>query len=170
MRQQGIKIDRSFLKTDVSRAMETAMLAALRQALFEYYLYSGEEDRSKVAAAFAKEGGVLRGSKSLGERLMKDSATGASVDGVGGHLTKMLERNASGGTVTGIANGIAVTAAAGEGLASIGRGERIVPAGSGGGTNVQVSVNGIGGRDLANLIESKVIAGIREFKRREKFD
>jgi hypothetical protein len=97
--------------------------------------------------------------------MIADSATG-----VRGHLDKMLTPNASGGTVTGIANGIAVTAAAGEGLASIGRGERIVPAGSGGGTNVQVSVNGIGGRDLANLIESKVIAGIREFKRREKFD
>jgi hypothetical protein len=38
-----------------------------------------------------------------------------------------------------------------------------------GGANVSVTVNGIGGRDLANLIEGKVVEGIRDYKRREKF-
>jgi len=163
--QQGIKIDRGFLKSDLAREMETAMLAALRQALFEYYLYSGIEDRSKVAEAFGKGGGPKRASEMFGDAFMSDPSAG-----VEGALKKTASANARGGMVTGVAGGLAqVTAAAGEGLASVGRGERIVPAG-GGGTNVSVAVNGIGGKDLANLIEGKVVEGIREFKRRERFD
>ena len=71
--------------------------------------------------------------------------------------------------MTGIANGMAMVAAHGEGLASVGRGERIVPAGGGGnGGGVQINVNGIGGQDLARLIHGRVVEGIREFKRRER--
>lgn len=71
--------------------------------------------------------------------------------------------------MTGINGGLAmVQASAGEGLASIGRGERIVPAG-GGATNVSVAVNGIGGRDLEQLIRARVIDGIAEYKRRERY-
>lgn len=76
--------------------------------------------------------------------------------------------NATGGTVTGIANGMAIVASQGEGLASVGKGEKIVPAGSSSAVNVQVAVNGIGGQDLKSLIESKVVEGIREYKRRER--
>jgi hypothetical protein len=79
-----------------------------------------------------------------------------------------MEATASGGMVTGIANGMAVVAAQGEGLASVGRGERISPAGGGGSPGIHVSVNGIGGHELARLIEGKVVDGIREYKRRER--
>jgi hypothetical protein len=35
---------------------------------------------------------------------------------------------------------------------------------------VNVVVNGIGGPDLARLIEGKVVEGIREYRRREKYN
>lgn len=163
LRQQGIKIDRGFLKSEVAREMETAMLAALRVALFEYYLYSSLDDRSKVAEAFKRGGGPRRAAEQLGQMVLGNPSQ--SVEST----LPMLQENAQGGVVTGVNGGLAqVRAAAGEGLASIGPGERIVPAG-GGGVNVSVAVNGIGGRDLAGLIEGKVVEGIREYKRREKY-
>jgi hypothetical protein len=77
--------------------------------------------------------------------------------------------NAAGGLVTGISGGMAqVSPAAGEGLASVGRGERILPAG-GGSASIAIHVNGIGGQDLANFLKEKVNQGIHEYKRREKF-
>lgn len=163
LRQQGIKIDRGFLKSEMAREMETATLAALRVALFEYYLYSSLDDRGKVAEAFARGGGPQRAAEQLGQMVLGNPAQGVE------STLPMLTANANGGVVTGVTGGVAqVTAAAGEGLASVGAGERIVPAG-GGGVNVSVAVNGIGGRDLAGLIEGKVVEGIREYKRREKF-
>src|SRR5690606_37909444 len=166
MSQRGVKLDRGQLKGDVANEMETAMLAALRQALYEYYLYSGIQDRSKVAQAFGKAGGAKAGAAAMGGIMGRDpvSAEGALAE-------IQASANSGGGLVPGINGGLAqVAAAAGEGVASVGRGERIVPAGGGGGNTFPISVNGIGGRDLANLIETKVVEGIREFKRREKFD
>ena len=153
-----------FFKTQYIKDTEQAVLSAARQALFEYYLYSGIEDRGMVAEAFTGAGGAAQGAKKLGETLFQDADLGAE-----GALAA-LSGNADGGMVTGVAGGLAqVRAAAGEGLASIGPGERILPAGAGTSPNVQISVNGVGGRDLANLIEGKVVEGIREFKRREKY-
>jgi hypothetical protein len=80
-----------------------------------------------------------------------------------------LHANASGGHVVGVADGRAVIAARGEGLASVGKGEKIVPSGGGGGNNITVNVNGIGGADLANHLRKKIAEGIYEYKRREKF-
>ena len=79
--------------------------------------------------------------------------------------------NAAGGLVTGISGGMAqVSPAPGEGLASVGRGERILPAGAGGGgASIAISVNGLGGQDLANFLKEKVNQGVHEYKRREKF-
>jgi hypothetical protein len=62
-----------------------------------------------------------------------------------------------------------VRAAAGEGLTSIGKGEAIVPSG-GGGANVNLTVNGLGGDDLANYLKVKMNDAIYEYKRREKFN
>jgi hypothetical protein len=82
--------------------------------------------------------------------------------------------------VTGIANGLAVVAPTGEGLAAVGPGEQILPAGAGKGksstpapqggpTTFQINVNGVGAQDLKKIIEQKVNEGIYEYKRREKF-
>jgi hypothetical protein len=100
---------------------------------------------------------------------MQTGSTLGAVD----ELRKPLvaQGNAMGGLVTGVARGMAIVASQGEGLASVGKGERIVPAGGGGGASgVNVVVNGIGGPDLARLIEGKVVEGIREYRRREKFN
>ena len=81
-----------------------------------------------------------------------------------------LKPNAAGGLVTGTQGGLAmVTAAAGEGLASVGPGERIVPQGGGGNLLMQINVQGVGGKDLARIIEAKVADGVYEYKRKERF-
>jgi hypothetical protein len=83
-----------------------------------------------------------------------------------------LKGHATGGMVTGIHNGMAqVTAAAGEGLASIGKGERIIPRGGGGGGGTPVNLNfeGMQTSDFANFIKGRVNDAIYEYKRRERF-
>lgn len=154
------QFDRSFLKGDFSRTMEESVLSAVRQALFEYYLYSEVTDRKSVLDYMGATGmSPTEFSKNLG-----------SSGKTAGDFTK-LDANAEGGLVTGVGGGLAtVRAAAGEGLASVGRGERIMPAGAGGSPSVNISVQGIGGNDLAKVIEAKVIDGIAEYKRRERFN
>ena len=150
--------------------MEASMLSALRVALFEYYMYSGT-DRNTLLAAMSK-GGVRDPrdmAKRYGRATTETGGTAGALRDVGTQV-EVLGAQARGGMVTGIASGIAVVAAQGEGLASVGRGERITPAGGGAAGGVHVSVNGIGGPDLARLIEGKVVEGIREYKRREKFN
>jgi hypothetical protein len=163
--QQGIRIAPETLKQE-AQGMEASMLSALRTALFEYYLYSGT-DRGTMLSAMST-GGVTDPRAMAAMFSGKSLETGSTLGAVDGLATRGLTANAGGGVVTGVSNGMALVAAQGEGLASVGRGERIVASGTGG-ANVSVTVNGIGGRDLANLIEGKVVEGIRDYKRREKF-
>jgi hypothetical protein len=148
-----VKIDKSFLTSDYQKTIEAAVLSAVQQALFEYYMYSTLMDKSKL------------------QQYVKGGGTDAA-----GFLKQMREENpadsnAAGGVVTGVGNGMAtVRAAAGEGLASVGKGERIVPSGGGGGGGINISVNGVGGQELAKIIQTKVVDGIAEYKRREKFN
>lgn len=163
--QDGVRIDPATTKEMASES-EKAMLSALRIALFEFYLYSNT-DRGQLLSAMAK--GKVSDPRAVAQLFSGGSLAGGST---GAGLASVADvgrasANAAGGIVTGIANGMAIVAARGEGLASVGRGEKIVPAGGGG--NVNVMVNGVGGRDLANLIESKVVEGIRDYKRRERF-
>lgn len=167
LKQQGIKIAPTTLKEE-AKGMEASMLSALRTALFEYYMYSGT-DRGMMLTAM-REGGATPGN--VGQRFVGGALQTGSTLGAVDELRKPLvaQGNAVGGLVTGVAQGMAIVAAQGEGLASVGKGERIVPAGGGGtGSGVNVVVNGIGGPDLARLIEGKVVEGIREYRRREKF-
>jgi hypothetical protein len=151
---KSVKIDKSFLRGDYQKSIEAGALSAVQQALFEYYMYSQLGDKDKL------------------KDYMKGGGTGAA-----GFLSQMQEGvtpakgNAAGGVVAGVGGGLAtVRAAAGEGLASVGAGERIVPAGGGGGSPISISVNGVGGNDLAKVIHAKVVDGIAEYKRREKFN
>lgn len=157
------KMDTGFLSGPYSKAVEGSVLAAVRTALFEYYMYK-DLDKANVVEAMA--------SKSLTPRQFSQAiGQGAQVGKTGEVTLDALAGNATGGVVTGVNNGLAmVTAAAGEGLASVGAGERIVPAGGGGGgNNYQINVKGIGGQELAKIIEAKVIDGIHEYKRKERF-
>ena len=163
LQQTGVKLSPATLKEE-AKGMEASMLSALRTALFEYYMYSGT-DRGTLLTAMNK-GGVTdprQMAAYFGQKSVEGASTLPALEGIA-----TAQGNAAGGLVTGIANGMAVVAAHGEGLASVGRGERIVPAGGGGGPGVNVSVNGVGGQDLARLIEGKVVEGIREYKRRER--
>lgn len=165
LKQQGIKIAPATIKEE-SKGMEGAMLSALRTALFEFYMYSAT-DRSTLLSAM-KAGGVSDPRVVAPYFAGKSLEGGSTTSAVAGLATGEAKPNAMGGTVTGIANGMAVVASHGEGLASVGRGERIMPAGAGGVGGVNVTVNGIGGQDLQRLIEGKVVDGIREFKRRQR--
>lgn len=157
------KMDSSFLSGPYSKAMEGASLKALRTALFEYYMY---KDLNQANVVSAMQSGALN------PATFAASFTSASEAGLTGEQQlERLSANASGGMVTGVSNGLAqVTAAAGEGLASVGRGERIVPAGGGGGKEaLEVNVQGIMTQDLARFIKERVVETIYEYKRKERY-
>jgi|SRR5688572_616763 len=166
LKQEGIKIAPATLKEE-GKELEKSMLSALRTALFEFYLYSAT-DRGTMLAAM--ESGGVTDPREVAQRFREKAVETGSTLGSIEDLAKprQMPANAAGGMVTGIGNGMAMVAAHGEGLASVGRGERIVPAGGGASSGVSVIVNGIGGQALARLIEGKVVEGIREYKRRER--
>lgn len=156
------KMDTGFLNGPYSKAMEGSVLAAVRTALFEYYLYK-DLNQQEVLSAMSAGGMTGRSMSSAMSQWQQNNGYGSPIEA--------LRPNATGGVVTTVENGVArVTAAAGEGLASVGKGERIVPANTGGGkTLFQINVSGVGGQDLARIIEAKVIDGVHEYKRRERF-
>jgi len=151
LRRQGIVIDKSFLKSSVGRQVEDSTLEALRQALYEYYLY---KDIKQADMMTAIQGGMSP--RKIGSALADKLAEGVTSDKAISELTA----NASGGVVTSVEGGVAkVRPAAGEGLASIGKGEKIVPAGGGGGkVVVELVMNG----DLKRLIRAEASNAIFE--------
>jgi hypothetical protein len=159
MKQKGIRLNPQKFQEDTK--IEKSVLAALRVALFEFAVYTAADPNKVLAQMEAsgldagKQAGAFKEAKGYKEGFLRNDA----------------KKNAEGGLVTSVAGGLAqVNPAPGEGLASIGKGERIIPAGAGGGAgNITVNVNGIGGADLANLIKAKVAEGVYEYKRREKF-
>lgn len=161
-----MKMDTGFLSGPYSKALETSMLAALRTALFEYYMYK-DIDQGEMAQ-------MMQSSGMSGRAVAQAMGEGAQ-GGLAGEDTMnaiALKGHATGGMVTGIHNGMAqVTAAAGEGLASIGKGERIIPRGGGGGGSPAVNLNfeGMQTSDFANFIKGRVNDAIYEYKRRERF-
>lgn len=156
------KMDTGFLNGPYSKAMEGSVLAAVRTALFEYYLYK-DLNQQDVLASMSAGGLTGRSMSSAMSQWQQGGGTGSPIEA--------LRPNAAGGVVTTVGDGLArVTAAAGEGLASVGKGERILPANArGGGNTFQINVSGVGGQDLARIIEAKVIDGVHEYKRRERF-
>lgn len=155
LRSQGIKIDKSFMMNEYQKSTKDAVLDAAREALMEFALYTAKNPNDVLN----KMGGLGGRSADLAKTFADNPANG-----------QFLGKNAAGGVVTGIANGQAVVASPGEGLASVGRGETIVPAkgGRSGGDTFQINVNGLGGNDLARFLEGKINEGIYEYKRRER--
>jgi predicted DNA-binding transcriptional regulator len=159
MRRKGIKLDKSFLEGPYKDVIEKGALEALRKGLFEYAMYTAE-DPAKFLENISKSGFEEVGKLA---DAFKDNPN-----------QSLLQKNATGGIVTSVNGGIAQIKQLppGEGLASIGPGERIIPAGGGGGGpggGVTVNVNGIGGADLANYLKAKIADAIYEYKRKEKF-
>jgi len=156
MKQKGIRLNPQRFKEDTN--IEKSVLDAVRVALFEFAVYTAE-DPNKVLEKM-ENSGLDAGKQAEAFKAAK------------GYKPGFLNDNAEGGVVTSVGGGLAtINPAPGEGLASIGKGERIIPAGGGqgGAGNITVNVNGIGGADLANLIKAKVAEGVYEYKRREKF-
>lgn len=178
----GTRFSSNFLNNAYADTIEKSTLAAMRQALFEYYMYSEIEDRQQVVDYMSTNGMDPQGFA----KYISDSAQGlnnkpamTAMDAIGGTDTiaggeapqKKLKANASGGLVTNTSSGLAeVRAAGGEGLASVGVGERIIPAGGKSGTgDINIQVNGVGGNDLARMVRATVIDTVAEYKRRERF-
>jgi len=165
----SVKFSKAGLRA-VEGVLDSSILKGVGQALWEYYLYSEEEDRESLLKRMEDKG---IDPTELRKQLREGNTTLAGV--VGGAAAEEGEGgNALGGVVTGVSNGLAnVRAAAGEGLTSIGAGEVIVPKGGslgssrgGGTTRVEVSVK----QGFEQFIETKVIEGIQDFRRREKFN
>lgn len=157
LRKQGIKIDKSFLENQYQKSIREGVLDASRQALLEFATYTAADPSQRLEAV---------------KKMFGESAVGNMASNLADQTGVTLPKNAEGGVVTGISNGMAtVSPAAGEGLASIGRGEQIVPAGSrsGSGGNVTLVVQGISTPDLAKYLENGVNRLMFEYKRREKY-
>lgn len=183
----GIKMNKSFLQSPYQRAVEEAVTDGTRKTLAEFALYTAK-DPQKVLDQM--KGSGFDQVQTFAEGFEKDkrfkdgflTGDAPSTAPASGGATP-APKKAKGGLVTGIQSGMAVFAPPGEGLTSIGPGERILPrnelggvAGSGGrvtsgggGGGVTINVNGIGGDDLANYLRDRVSQLIYEYKRKEKF-
>jgi hypothetical protein len=156
LRTKGIKLDKPQLEGEITNAIHSGTYLGAQDALAEYALYTATNPAK-----------VLQNMKGSGFKGM--SGLAGSLEGQM-DAAKNLSKNAAGGVVTSVTGGMAqVNPAPGEGLASIGRGEKILPAGANGGGSITLNVNGIGGADLANFLKEKVTQGVHEYKRREKF-
>lgn len=144
-------------------ATTDSTLKAIRTALFEYYMYSNT-DRNMLSLGL-KNGTInpaTFGASMIGG-VQATGSTDASVAGMVG--------NARGGVVTGIAGDMAsVTrfppAPPGEGWAAVGQGEKITPAGRGGGGPMKVELELKG--DLKRFIQARVVEGTAQFERNKR--
>lgn len=158
LRKKGVKLDKNHTLDEIQKGT----LESIRKGLFEYALYTSE-DPEKLLDKMDKSGFAEVGKMATAFKDEKNYKEG--------FLTETLGGNATGALVTGVSGGLAkLSAAPGEGLASIGPGERILPAGGGGGGagGITLNVNGIGGTDLANYLKEKMATAIYEYKKREK--
>jgi hypothetical protein len=159
MRVKGVKLDKTQLNGDYQDVIHKGTHLGAQDALFEYALYTSTNPAETLSRMKASGFGGLNTLTSAFEDQQKNARESGNA---------ALLPNAAGGVVTGVNGGFAtVNPAPGEGLASVGRGERIVPAGGGGG-EIHLHVDGIGGADLANFLKGKIAQGIYEYKRREK--
>jgi len=178
LRQQGIKIDKPFLKTNLGKQIEDSTYDAMSKALFEYWLYSGDDAKVKSWLKYAAEQGATDLSATSMRTVALDWAS-KTEEGKG------LAAHAGGGIVTGIAGGVAMTkpltAAPGEGLLSVGPHEAILPlnklgpgaaAPTGGGGKsslaVDVNVNGVNDNDFQRGLKTAVTNYIYEYERRKR--
>lgn len=143
LRQKGIVLDKTQWKSRVQDQMDKGTLDAIRTALYEYYLY---KDLSQEDVQGAIRSGIKP--EELGPRIAEQFGKGMNVS----DAVHSLQKNAVGGTVTGISGGVAqVRPASGEGLASIGRGERIVPAGGAAPQVIELRLSD----ELARIIDAR---------------
>jgi hypothetical protein len=187
LRVKGIKIDRSFLKDHIGKQIETSVLDAEREALFEYWLYS-EMDRGEVLQGM-KEGKIESGKDFA--KMSKKQALDSGKDLKGQEKDVFSEanraavlNNAQGGIVTSVRGNMAQVAplppaAPGEGWASIGPNETILPAGGAGGgaggggggsrrLDLNFNVTGTMGSDFNAYLRTTVTNAIYDYEKRKR--
>ena len=170
MVKKGTKMDKAFLKGPYAAQMEDSIYEAMSKAMFEYWLYSADDkDIEKRFKEMADAGETGSSGKIFGAQQKKyhDEKAGFTVPA-----------NDAGGYVSGIHNGVAtITAARGEGLASIGKGEFIgqqgaAAKGTGGGSSsslsLDVNVTGAGGADFQKGLKTLVSNYIYEYESRKR--
>ena len=149
--------------TDYSKAVEDSTLGAIRQGLFEYYMYSGL-DRTMVSAGLAS--GAFTPAN-FGAQILGGAQEFGSPQAA---LANLVAPNAEGGIVASITNGAANVSRLppGEGWASVGPGEKILPAGARGGgggtTKIELELKG----DLRRFVDARVVDGAANFERNKR--
>lgn len=158
---KGVKIDPSTINGPLSDEMAKSVYEGASRALFEYYMYSSLNQTSVSAAM----------SKGISPAAIAQSMTNTTGATPSAALANLMSPNAEGGVVSGIANGMARVsrfppAPAGEGWASVGRGEKIMPAGAGGGTTkVELELKG----DFRRFINARIVEGAAAHDRNKRF-
>jgi DNA-binding protein YbaB len=158
LRVKGIKINQSFLDNKVAKVIEDSTLKSLRTALIEQALFMlATTDPEKLKGWKKDMGG------SAEDVIARTYEWLTGPDGVTNFKDLTMKGRAAGGLVTSIAGGLAqVSPAPGEGLTSIGVGERIVPRGAGGGTQQVEVVVRLDGDMTKKLIKAQASNAIVE--------
>lgn len=169
--KRKVKLDKSFVRDELGPQIEDSVLKAVRVALVEYKLYKDvdmETFQTQLTTGTFDP-------KTYGKDLMDAVEQGtADITGGGATLPTKGTGNALGGHIIGQnPDGTAkvLRPPAGEMPAFVGPGETIAPRaggrGAGGDGGVSVTVNGIGGNDLAQMVKVAATNAIYEYKRRE---
>jgi hypothetical protein len=200
LRKTGIRMDRGYYKNNIGPIIEDATYAAMQKALYEFWLYSADPEDIEKKLAWAKENKIdIKDPKSFAKGVAdtwsKDgknpfgpgvgggTATGADppkggvqvINGV--PVASTADGHAAGGYVTGIKGGMAMvkSPAPGEGWASIGPGERILPAGAGappsGGRSslaITVDVTGQQGPGFNRYLENVIRNAIYDYEAKKR--
>ena len=160
--EKGITVGKP--TSEYKRVVKNSTLEAIREGLFEYYLYSSIDPGTM--AAYMKKGmdpmAMVRGASG---GVAKTGSPAAYAAG----LVPQTAPKAAGGIVSSIANGKANVSRLppGEGWTSIGKGERIIPAGGrggGGGVKVELELKG----DLRRFVDARVVDGAANFERNKR--
>ncbi len=147
----GIVLNGPYLKNQYGGQIEDSVYNAASRALFEYYMYS-DLKREDVANALKRGINPRDLGPSIVSELRKGQTTGSAADR--GDIVKALKGNAEGGVVA--------RPAPGEVLASVKPGERIVPAGAGGGGGT-IRLELVG--DLKRIIRAEAHNALNEAQR-----
>lgn len=154
LEQKGIKINQSFLRDKFWSNGHDAVLDAMREALFEYFMYSGMD---KTAVAQGLKDGTFTANNFGKGVVSKATGTGTvSVPSPPG--------GANGGVVMKPRSPDSV-------FAAVQPGETILPRGAGGqgGVTIPITVNGPGGQELANMMQSAAIDVVQQWQRKQRF-
>ena len=150
LRFRGIVLDKAFLETSFREVVQKATYEAASEALGDYYVLT-HTSQDEVLGAIQKGMDPKYLGREIGSSLKagRGNVAGGTVSDV------LLQRNAAGGMVTAVRDGLAVVRApAGEGIAAVAPGERI--GGGGGSQVVEVVFRGDAGKVFDARVQSVI--------------